>query len=442
MATQLAVFVADSADQPLDAPVREIARRGILDWLGTAVAGSREAAGRIAAELDADIGGSAQATIIGSTRRASVTGAAFVNGVAGHALDLDDTHLSSAVHATATALPAAIATGERVGASLADVMTAYAIGFEVATFLGELLYPVHHDAAWHATAVFGTIGAAASAAALLRLDPDATAHALGLAATQAAGLRAMFGTMAKPFHAGRAATSGVMAAMLAARGFTTADEAFAGRQGLFRHLGAITSADIAEVASPQGCRRVLGNDFKLHACCHATHAAVDAALRLRSEHLVTVDRIRTIRIGCSRTVATVAANPDPRTGLEAKFSVAYAVLTALIDGDAARPRFTDDAVTTSRVRALLPLVQLEVIEGFDIREARVELVTSDGHRWQATTDAPRGSAANPATWTELGDKARSLMEPVIGPDAAEAIRRGVEAWPAGTLADLLELTVA
>jgi 2-methylcitrate dehydratase PrpD len=402
----------------------DAAQRGLLDWTGTALAGSREPAGRIARELIGAGEPHGTSTIIGASGRAGAVDAAFANGVAGHALDFDDTHLMSAVHATATVLPAALSTAESRGATTREALAGYIVGFEVATFLGQLLYPVHHEAAWHATAVFGTVGAAAASATVLGLDGSSAASALALGATQAAGVRAMFGTMAKPFHAGRAASSGVLAAQLASRGFEAPARPFTGRQGYFAHLGATEPEHFAETPLPGDVDlRIADNDFKLHACCHATHAAVDAALAIRTEHAVALDDVERVTIYCNRAVPTVAGRPDPQTGLAAKFSVAYAVLTALATGDAGLDRFTDAAVSGSSVRRALDRVRLEVVPDFSIREARLEVDVRDGRSLSATTTAPRGSAPNPASWDDLARKFRSLATGVVGTDRAGRIER-------------------
>jgi 2-methylcitrate dehydratase PrpD len=415
----------------------------MLDWSGTALAGSREPAGRIARELVTDGAERGTATIVGGSARTGPTDAAFANGVAGHALDFDDTHLMSAVHATASTLPAALTTAESIGATTHDALAGYVVGFEVAAFLGQLLYPVHHEAAWHATAVFGTVGAAATSAAVLGLDGEATAHALALGVTQAAGVRAMFGTMAKPFHAGRAASSGVLAARLAARGFDAPLRPFTGRQGYFAHLSATAPEQFAETPLPGDIPlRIVDNDFKLHACCHATHAAVDAALGIRNEHGPTIEDVEQVTIHCNRAVPTVAAKPSPSTGLAAKFSVAYAVLTAMTTGDAGLERFTDAAVLASPVRPALERVRLEVVPEYSIREARLEVRLRDGRTVSATTTAPRGSSPNPASWEELARKFHSLAAGVVGADRARQIEEAV-AGSAGSARSYLELlTVA
>jgi len=435
----LAQYVVGAQDHPLDDATAEAARRGILDWSGVALGGSREAAGVIAAELGRELGGTPQASLIGRGERTSVTQAALINGTAGHALDFDDTHMHGAVHCTASILPAALAVAEWRDGEAADLMRAYATGFEVAVHLGRLIYPVHFEAAWHATAMFGTMGAAAAAAHLLRLDPVQTANALSLAATQAAGLREEFGTMAKPFHAGKAASNGVLAALLAARGFDASPDGLTGRKGFYRHLGARDREDFGEVVPPAYWRHIHENDFKLYSCCHATHPSVDAALAVRAQRMPTAADIAAVQIHCDPVVSTVAAKPDPRTGLAAKFSVAYCVLTALLHGDVGVDRFTDEVVLASAARPLLPKVSVEFVPGRGVTVADIEVRFRDGDVRRAAVEAPRGASTNPASWDELAAKYRGLVSPVLGAAKSDALEDAIHAMPRTRVSDITAL---
>jgi 2-methylcitrate dehydratase PrpD len=437
LAVDLARYVASSCDRPLDERTATAARRGVLDWCGVAVAGSLEPAAKITAELVADLGGAAQATIVGRADRASTPHAALANGTAGHALDFDDTHVLGAVHATGTVLPAALALAEARGASSAELFRAYATGFEVAAFLGELLYPIHHEAAWHASAVFGTIGAACASSVLLRLDEDRIADAIAIASTGASGLRALFGTMGKPFHAGKAASTGLLAALLAEKGFQGSDTVMEDRHGLLRMLGAKGAADLASVGELEGWSRIQGNDFKLHACCHATHAAVDAAIAIRAGHAMVAADIERVTVRCSPILLTVAANPAPRTGLEAKFSVAYCVLTALLMGDASMARFTDGLVLSSPVRELLPRVVLEVADRYSPLQAALQVDVASGASYRSSISAPKGSSLAPASWEELSSKFHSLADPILGAAACSRLASAIGSMPEGPLSTVL-----
>src|SRR5215831_18257368 len=231
--THLAEFVTKSRWEDCPAQAVEAARRAILDCLGVMLAGSVEPAARIVADVARAEGGSPLATVVGTPLRTGAVWAALFNGTAAHALDFDDTNFAMLGHPSAPVLTAALAAGELCTATGAEVMHAFLLGFEVETTMGEVVNPGHYARGWHSTCTLGTLGAAAAAARLLGLDTPATASALAVAASQASGLKENFGTMTKPFHAGHAARSGVLAALLAREGWTASEHALEGPQGFF-----------------------------------------------------------------------------------------------------------------------------------------------------------------------------------------------------------------
>ena len=268
------------SDVPDDASV--VARQCILDWFGCTLAGSREPLSQILADevVGREAGG--PCTVVGTTRSTSARTAALVNGAAGHALDFDDTHTMLSGHPTVPVLPAVLALAEELRASGAAVQAALVVGIEVECRVGALLAPGHYRVGWHATGTIVTIGAAAGCAHLLGLDAERTTHALALAATQAAGLKASFGTMAKPLHAGKAASDGLLAARLAAGGFTGNPEALEAPQGLGRAAGG-TAPDASRLDRLEGRWAIRETLFKHHAACYLTHASINAALDLAQQ---------------------------------------------------------------------------------------------------------------------------------------------------------------
>jgi 2-methylcitrate dehydratase PrpD len=427
---ELVEYVQRGRDETLPAEVLEAAQKGVLDWLGTALAGSRESCGQVLAEVDALLGGNEQATLLGVGRRTSVLQAALVNGTAGHALDYDDTHLGAGLHATAATMPAVLALAEWLGASGRQLLNAYVVGFEIATYLGRMLVPSQLKAAWHPTAMLGTIGAAGAASALLRLDPDQTRMALGHAASQASGLRRNFGSMTKPFHAGKASSAGVLSALLAQRGFTAAPEALDGEIGFLDFLAAHSRSDrrFAEVRPPGQPFRILQNDFKLHACCHATHAAVDAMLALREQGLKP-EAVEKVEVQCCPGVFPIASRPSASSGLEGKFSLGYCVSVALTEGAAGPDQFTDALVARPILRDLTRRVELRVDPAYQFKQALVRVRTSSGQQLERYVDAPRGSSDNPPSWDDLAAKFHALASAAITPDAARALEAAVKRLP-------------
>jgi 2-methylcitrate dehydratase PrpD len=276
--------------------VRALAVQCMQDAIAVSLAAADDELVRILrAELE-EAGGTPQAGVWGSTLRLPAGAAALLNGTMAHALDYDDVNLAMPGHPTVAILPAVMALGEARGASGAEVMAAFVVGYETACRVGPVMAPSHYEqVGFHATGTVGTFGAAAGCAHLLGLDEEQTLHALGIAATQAAGLKSMFGTMCKPLHAGKAAQNGLLAAKLAARGFTARPDSLECVQGFARTHSPDFHPEAA-LAEPAGGWHIRANLFKYHAACYLTHAGIEAARTLRANPQVTADRIAAITL--------------------------------------------------------------------------------------------------------------------------------------------------
>lgn len=314
---------------PLPDAVRALARQCVLDTLGCALAGSGEELTRILfADAETD-GGTPAASVIGHPKRLPAPAAALVNGAAAHALDFDDVNMAMPGHPSVAILPGLLALAEATGAGGAAVEAAFVAGYEFACRVGRLIAPGHYDGlGFHATGTVGALGAAASCAHLLGLDQARFAAAIGIAATQAAGLKSMFGTMCKPLHAGNASALGLRAARLAARGFTSRADALECAQGFARTHSPDFRPDAA-LAEPAGGFHILANLFKYHAACYLTHAPIEAARTLREQHHLTPERIARVTLALDEACARVCDIAEPRTGLEAKFSLRLTTAMAL-----------------------------------------------------------------------------------------------------------------
>jgi 2-methylcitrate dehydratase PrpD len=360
-------------------------------------------------------------TIVATGRRASLPDAALVNGAMGHALDYDDVNFLMHGHPTVPVAPVVLALGEMLGKTGREVIDAYIAGYEVECRIGEMAGLGHYDQGFHATGTIGTFGAAAAGAYILGLDATQTANALGIAASQAAGLKSMFGTMTKPFHAGKAAMNGLIAARLAARGFSAATNGIETAQGF-----ADTQAPGFEAApvrpDPSAPFAVESNLFKYHAACYMTHSAIEAVGSLRGTHGVCLDDLSAMTVHCRAAVNQVCNIPAPQTGLEVKFSIRHLAALALDGADTAElDLYTDATATDPRIAAARARITFQPKDLTTRSAAAVVLETRDGRILTAEADVGIPATDTGAQWSRLTTKARSIAAPVIGAGRIETV---------------------
>src|SRR5712691_5338464 len=291
----LAERAAAVSYEALPEPVRALARQCVLDYYGVALAGADDPLVAILLDEFLEAGGGEQAAIIGHPARLPVLAAALVNGAIGHALDYDDVNLAMPGHPSVAILPGLLALAEERRSSGREVIAAFVAGYETACRIGMALRPGHYNLGFHATGTVGVFGAAAACARLLGLDAAATAQALGIAGTQAAGLKSQFGTMCKPFHAGKAAQNGLLAARLAARGFSSRPDTIECGQGFAATHGPDFAPEAA-LATPPGGFHLFGNLFKYHAACYLTHAPIECGRQLREAHRLAPEQIARVTL--------------------------------------------------------------------------------------------------------------------------------------------------
>src|SRR5207248_332990 len=327
----IAAYIAGAPQRALPPEVADMARLCLIDWLGVAIGAAEEPAGRIVREVASGWRSEGRSTVLfGGTAAAPF--AALVNGTLAHCLDFDDTYVRAITHTSAPVWAATLALGEEIEAGEAAMLSAFVAGFETAARIGDGLGEAVTARGWHGTGVFGRLGAAAAASALLRLNAERALHGLGLAATQTGGLTASFGTMAKPFHAGKAAMDGVVAAQLAAAGFTAATGLFEPGGGLDTALVQDRSVTFASLDSPGDLSGwcILDNSFKPYAACHLTHPAVDAAhtLALSANERGAIASVRA-EIGALAQQITGGKSGMPASPLEGKFDLKYCIALGL-----------------------------------------------------------------------------------------------------------------
>jgi 2-methylcitrate dehydratase PrpD len=456
----LAEFVT-TAQPPASARARAAA--ALLDTVGVTLAGAVEPVARIVQSTIGGNGGGVHAenggrvfrpgdaegcAVIGTAHRAAAPDAALANGTAAHALDYDDMCFVSLAHPSAPLVPAVLAAGELNGSSGAAILDAYVVGFEIEARLGRLMNPRHYQRGWHCTSTLGVLGAAAASSRLAGLDAVTIAHALGIAASAASGLKDNFGSMVKPLHAGLAARDGVLASLLARGGLTASAQALDGPQG-FLHAMDSERQDLARELEDLGMRwEVLdtGITMKLYPSCAATHPPLDALLELRAEEGLTPTAIDAIDVDVDRITPTVLLYDRPATPLEAKFSLNFCAAVAIADGRVGIDTFTEDRLRDESLRALMARVTMGVDEALGrnappLTEARVHVRLRGGRTLVREVRGARGTPERPASSAEVDAKflacARRALPEEKATRALERLRRVEELTSIRELTHLL-----
>jgi 2-methylcitrate dehydratase PrpD len=398
----------------LPADVVFLAKQCLLDWFGVALAGSQEPLSVILRDEALAEGGNPQATLVGSGVRVSTRQAALVNGAASHALDFDDVQMTMSGHPTVPVAPAVLALAEARGASGAEVLAAFVAGFEMESRVGALVMPGHYAAGWHATGTLGAFGAAAGCAHLMGLSQDQWQTAMGIAGTQAAGLKSMFGTMCKPLHAGKAAENGLLAATLAARGFSSNPDVLDVAQGFTATQTATPHPERALAVEDDdfAIRRVL---FKYHAACYGTHPTIEGILRLKERHGLVPENVEQIRLGVPIGNLSMCNIQEPVTALEGKFSLRFTAALALVTDDTSDHAFTDEAMHDQRLLAVRDRVMVTGREGGG---TEVALRLRDGSELVESVNLDTPAADLDIQWQRLAAKFSALASPVIGESGA------------------------
>ncbi len=393
---------------------RSRARDAIADCIGCMLAGSREdLAAPLRTTLPSFDAPSAQfpALLLGSTRYAAPADAALYNGTIAHALDFDDTNHPGYAHPSAVIAAAMFAVAPLVSPSGEAMIDAYIVGFEYFGKLGRALNTQHYKRGWHATGTFGALAAAAATGRLLGLDEEQMVMALGIAASSASGVRANFGSMTKPLHAGQAARNGVLAALLAREGFTASAEVMEHRYGFVGVFNDGIAIDVSYLARLGEDLEILtehGLALKPYAACGATHPGIEAAEGLHDE--IAGRTIRSVRLGVCDMAFAPLIHVMPHSPLEGKFSLHFCVAAALLHGKVSLATFCDERVEDPAVRDLIPRMLMEsdarwADDGEFATEVSVEL--ESGERLTRFVPLARGK---PARWFSLDDLHRKFTE--------------------------------
>ena len=427
----LARYIVNSRYADIPDAVKHEAARALLNWAGCAIGSSRHATVECALAAVAEFSGPPQAGILGRRERMDILNAALINGISSHVLDYDDTH-ARAVHPSAPVTPAILALAEWRHFSGEDFVHAFVLGVEAECRVGLSVFPEHYERGWHITGTAGVFGAAAAAGKLLKLNEQQMTWALGIAATQSAGLREMFGSMCKSLHPGHAAHDGLTAALLASKNFTSSERAIEAPRGWAHVLS--TKFDPAVITGGLGERfELMSNMYKPFACGLVVHATIDGCIQLRNAHELQPEAIASIDLTVCPIVMELTANTDPQTGLEGKFSVFHAAAAAIVYGAGGEAQFSDAAVRDARVVALrkritaIPDPQLRKIE------ARITVRLNDGRVVTTHAENALGTLARPMSDADLEGKCRGLTDGIIRAAQTDELIR--LCWSVATLPD-------
>lgn len=420
LTAEIASFITGTRAARIPKEVMHLGKRSLLDGLGLALAGNAAESGHIVRSYLKTLGVPLDrgATVIGTALKAPPRFAAFANGIAIHADDYDDTQLAVAkdrvygllTHPTAPALPAVLAIAERDNRSGLDLLTAFQIAVEVETKIAEAINPRHYADGFHSTATMGAIGAAAGAARLLGLNAAQTAQTLSLGASQAAGLRENFGTMTKPFHPGRAAESGVLAAELVRLGWTAAANGLEANRGFFKAAGGgyDPKAIHGKLGKPWTFA-MPGVSIKPHPSGSLTHPGMGVMLELVIKHDIKPSQVAKVRVGTNRHMQNTLIHRRPKNELQAKFSMEFCMAILLLERKAGLAEFTDAIVNRADVQRMIGNIEFGVhpeaeAAGYEKMTTIIDIELKDGRTIGGSADFGKGSPANPMSDDEVAGK--------------------------------------
>jgi 2-methylcitrate dehydratase PrpD len=407
----IARFVVEHRDRDYPTEVLDAARQCLVDWFGVCLGALHEPPALAVHRMVSAWRSQGEARMLAGGYAAPVP-AALANGTLAHCLDYDDTHIESILHGSGPTWAATLAAGAHCNASERALLSAFITGFEVGTRVGNGGIGVRlNHSGWHTTCVLGRYSSAAAASALLGLDELQVKHALGVVATQVGGLTASVGTMSKPFHAGKTASDGVLAAELAAQGFEAAIDLLDSEKGVMQTLFQDPSVTV-RVAEFGSTWEITRNSFKPYAACQLTHASIDCALKLGDA--IRGAEVTRIRAYVNPLAIKMAGHTQAATSNEGKFSLAYTIALGLSGYRARLEDFMGGRLSDGRLQALAARVETIPSDVVERTGARVEVTLADGRTLTEETQLAFGSVGHPMRWPDLEAKFLSLAEPVLG----------------------------
>jgi len=415
----IARFIVETKEGDIPSDIFDHAKVAFMDWIAVALAGKDDPlVEKLIRHADL-LGGNEQATILGHGIKKTISQAALINGAASHALDYDDTLMIYTGHPSVTIFPSLLALAEWKGESGADFLAAYVIGFKAGTTIGACAGMDHYMSGWHATSTIGHFLSAAVCSRLLGLSEEQTVCALGIAGTQACGLKRSFGTMCKPFHAGRASEAGLMSALLAAEGFTGAEDILEGPDGFLEVLnGKVNEKAVNSLGKTWGIEEIAQ---KYHASCHATHSPIEASVDIVQKEKLNLKNVKAIKIHSSELALGAAGKVKPETALEGKFSISYCVANALLRGNTGMSAFTDEKVGDPEVKELMKKISVELDKEATPLGSRVEVETVAGEVYTQFTDIVKDIPDLEIKKLKIKAKFTDLCSPILGDEKTEKL---------------------
>jgi len=412
------VVAADYAKMP--AEVIHSAKRCLIDWLGVALGGALHPGVESLLQVADKAGCASRATIIGRKRKTDMLNAALINGYMSHVLDYDDTNLESFVHPSAPVWPAICALSTDMTVSGEAALLAFVMGYEVENRIGRVLFRHHDERGWHMSGMVGGFGAAAAVGKILALNVSQMRQAFGIAATYASGLREMFGTMSKSLHPGKAAMSGLYAALLVQAGFTSSENVLETPRGFFAVNAGEDNLEalLDDIGHGYG---ILKNSVKPYSCGVVIHPTVDGIISLRNREKIKPHEILKIEAEVHPMVPDVTGKTTPQTGIDGKFSIYHCMAVALVDGACGPDQFTDMRVHADDIVSIRKLTSIRVNPDFRHEEARVIIHLKDGRKFEWHVPHASGTPHNPVTDGQLVEKYMGMAGKVIGADKARAL---------------------
>lgn len=435
----LASYIVDSRYADVPADVRREAHRALLNFVGCALGGCREPAVEIALRALGPYFGERSATVLGRAERADPLHASLLNGISSHVHDYDDTTPKNYHHPSSPVASALFAYASVHPVSGRDFVHAFVLGFEAESRVANAVYPAHYTAGWHMTGTVGTIGAAAAIGRLLGLDVQRMVWCLGLAATQAAGLREMFGSMGKPFHPGRSAQNGYAAALLAREGFTSGEHPLEGPRG----FAAVTAAeyDLTRITEGLGEHFDLReNTYKPFPCGIVNHPTIDGCIQLHQEHAIAPEQIAAVRLRVAPLVIDLCNQQNITKGLQGKFSVYHGAAVGLVRGKAGLQEYSDAGVNDPAVRRVRELTTAVGDPSITEDQAHITVELTSGERLERFVERSVGNLKKPMTDAQLEAKFRDQAVLALRSDQVEHLI-GL-CWQMEELADAGQLAAA